>query len=161
MIMKCVFEIRYFVVHIMKYLNQIKIMKSKLALTLILIIAFTGLVTSCKKGENNANLPSVQINANNNGKTIGLAQGQTLAITLGNPGDGGYTFNAPQYDSSLLSLNNHTHSASATNAVGDYGTDRWEFQALKTGATALTITAVRGSDNGSTIVIFTGNIAVK
>ena len=86
-----------------------------------MVIAFTGMVTSCKKGQHNPAIPMVEINAQDNGKTITVLPGESLKITLGNPGDGGYSFDAPQYDSSVLTLAEHTHTPSTTDATGDFG----------------------------------------
>lgn len=108
------------------------------------------------------NLPSVQVNGADNGKTISLAHGQTLKVDLGNPGDGGYTFDTPQYDASVLSLKGHTHTPPVnTNLIGDFGTDTWEFIALKSGSTSLTVTASRSFEANSTVVMYTGKISVN
>jgi predicted secreted protein len=137
-------------------------MKIKSILTLIVIIAFAGVISSCKKVQNGPNVPSLQLTEQDSGKTITVSPGEILQLTLGDPGDGGYTFDPLQYDSSVLSLKDHTLSLPKnTNIIGDFGSDTWEFSALRTGTTALTITATRGSDKTSTLVIFTGTIAVK
>jgi predicted secreted protein len=121
---------------------------------ILLCIAFA----SCKK-DHNTNLQPIEINAQQNGKTVSLAQGQVLKITLGNPGDGGYNFDTPAYNSAVLSLKGHTHTASISNAVGDFGTDTWEFSTLKSGTSELTISATRGAE--SPIIIFGGNVVVN
>ena len=134
-------------------------MKSKAILTLITIVAFVGVLASCKKGQS-PNLSVIKINALDSGKTISVLNGQKLQLTLGNPGDGGYTFNAPQYDTSILKLNDHIRIAPVnSNNIGDFGEDAWEFSALKPGNATLTITAARGPE--SPIIIFTGSITVK
>ena len=135
-------------------------MKTKAILTLIAIVSFAGALTSCKKGQSLPNLSVVKINALDSGKSITLLNGQQLELTLGNPGDGGYTFNAPQYDSLILKLNDHMRIAPVnSNNIGDFGKDAWEFSALKPGNATLTITATRGPE--SPIVIFTGTVTVK
>lgn len=103
----------------------------------------------------------VEINAQDNGKTITVLPGQSLKITLGNPGDGGYSFDAPQYDSSVLTLAEHTHTPSTTNATGDFGTDSWKFDVHNSGSTALTITATRPFEKNSPVVMFKGDIVIK
>jgi predicted secreted protein len=135
-------------------------MKNKLLL-ISMVIAFTGFATSCKKTQNNPAIPMVEINAQDNGKTITVLPGQALKITLSNPGDGGYVFDAPQYNSSVLTLAEHTHTPSTTNAVGDAGTDSWKFDVHNLGSTALTITATRSFEKNSPIVIFNGNLVIK
>jgi predicted secreted protein len=135
-------------------------MKSKPTL-ILMVLAFAVSVSSCKKGQR-VNLPYVQVNGADNGKTISLAQTQTLKVNLVNPGDGGYTFDTPQYDASILSLKSHTQAPPAnTNLIGDFGTDTWEFIALKSGSTSLTVTASRSFEANSTVVIYTGKIAVN
>jgi predicted secreted protein len=134
-------------------------MKNKIILTLAIIAAFACTLTSCKK-ENNPNSSVVKINALNNGKTVNLLNGQKLQVSLGNPGDGGYTFDPPKYDSTLLKLNSHTNIPPKDKmVVGDFGTDVWEFGALRSGSAGLTITATRGTE--SPVTEFTGTIAVK
>lgn len=135
-------------------------MRSKLTLAVIMLLAFMGAITSCKKTQNNPR--TVEINQQDNGKTTVVSTAEILALTVGNPGDGGYTFDPLQYDSTVLSLKDHTRNLPKnTNTVGDFGSDTWEFRTLRTGNTALTITATRGSDKSSTIVIFTGNVTVR
>jgi predicted secreted protein len=136
-------------------------MKTRAIFTLIFIIAFTGLVNSCKKGEG-ASQQLVQINALANGKTTTISEGQTLAITLGDPGDGGYTFDPLQYDQSVLKLVVHKLNPPPANSpTGDFGTDTWSFSALKAGATTVVITASQGNNANSTVAMFSGTIAVK
>jgi predicted secreted protein len=103
-------------------------MKSKLNFVLVTFAAFTIFFSSCKKGDDNTNWQVVQADYNENGKTIPVVKGQTLKLTLGNPGDGGYAFDTPKYNSAALSLTDHTHIASTSGAVGDAGKDTWEFK---------------------------------
>jgi predicted secreted protein len=135
-------------------------MRTKPIHILIIIIAFTGIIVSCQKGRINPDLPSVQITEQDNGKTISISQGEILKINLGNPGDGGYDFDAPQYNLSVLSLKDHVHTPPATNRVGDFGRDTWEFSATKTGTTVLTIIAMRPWDKNNQVAMFTGNVLV-
>jgi len=134
-------------------------MKATTRLVLILIVSAMFTV-SCKKDGNNPAV--VEITQQSNGHTVDLSQGQTLKITLGNPGDGGYDFDTPQYQSSVLSLKSHTRNLPPANSpIGDFGSDTWEFSTLSQGSSVLTFTATRGSDKSSTVAIFTGTIAVK
>ncbi|MBS1522575.1 MAG: protease inhibitor I42 family protein [Bacteroidetes bacterium] len=134
-------------------------MKSKTLLTLATIAVFTGTLTSCKKGQNNPDL-SVKINGLDSGKTVTLINGQTLELTLGNPGDGGYTFNPPQYDSTILKLTDHIRIPPVNSAnIGDFGKDTWRFSTLKPGSATLTITATRGHENP--VAMFTDTVVIK
>jgi predicted secreted protein len=136
-------------------------MKSKSKSILIFIITCAGLISSCKAGQEASNQLSVQITAQDNGKSVALSLRQTLKMTLANPGDGGYTFDQLQYDSSVLSLVSHVHTPPTTNAMGNFGTDTWVFSALKAGSTTLKVTATRGTDKSSTVVMFAGTVAVN
>lgn len=136
-------------------------MKSKITLVLIIFIAFAICSSSCKKTDNNTSRQVLQVDYSKNGKTIAATQGQTLILTLGNPGDGGYAFDSPQYNSAVLNLTNHTHIAPTSNAIGDAGKDTWEFKALNTGSSTLSITATRSFDKNNPVVMFSGTIAVN
>lgn len=136
-------------------------MRTSLLFTrIIFLIIFVQSFLSCKKGNTN-HIGMVQIDVQQNGKTITVSKGQIIKITLGNPGDGGYSFTAPQYDPAILSIGTHLHIAPSSGAVGDFGKDSWEFDALTSGQSDLTFTAIRGSDPGSLITIFSGKIIVK
>lgn len=101
----------------------------------------------------------LSLTASDSGKTITLTTGQTFLVTLSNPGDGGYVFDNPQYDASLLQLNSHLHtspisSTSSPVTPGNFGTDSWQFVALKPGTTDLTITAAQPWNGGGTATMF-------
>lgn len=95
------------------------------------------------------------------GKTASVTQGQSLTLTLVNPGDGGYEFDNPQFSSSVLTLVDHTHQAGNVNMIGDFGTDTWKFIANGKGTTTLEVTASRSWEKGMNVSIFSGQIAVK
>ncbi|ASU36493.1 protease inhibitor I42 family protein [Mucilaginibacter xinganensis] len=101
------------------------------------------------------------IDYSNSGKTIKVSRGQIINLTLGNPGDGGYVFDAPEYNSKVLSLIANTHQPPISNAIGDFGKDIWQFKALASGSSNLTITATRSFDKNNPVVMFSGTIAVN
>lgn len=136
-------------------------MKSKLSSVLITLIAFAILVSSCKKGEDGTNGQVVQIDNSQNGKTIAVVKGQMLKLTLANPGDDGYAFDPAKYNSMVLSLTDHTHIAPTSGLIGDAGKDTWEFKALQSGNSTLSITATRSFDKAAPLVMFSGNVAVN
>ncbi|SHM67551.1 protease inhibitor I42 family protein [Mucilaginibacter sp. OK098] len=136
-------------------------MKSKLTFVLISFIAFAVCISACKKGTDNTSRQMVLADDTENGKTINVSAGQSLKLTLGNPGDGGYTFDNPQYNSAVLSLINHVHIAPISGALGDFGKDAWEFKALKSGSSTLSVTATRPFDKANPVVMFSGNVAVN
>ncbi len=147
------------------YVNyETRNMKKQLSSSLFIVFVFATIISSCKKSQSilPAILPAVQITEQENGKTVILSSGQTLKVTLGNPGDGGYSVDEPQYDSALLSLSGHIRNLPPVNAAtGNFGSDTWEFKAKNQGQGALTITATRGADKTSTIVLFSGTVTVK
>ena len=101
------------------------------------------------------------IDDTSNGKTETLHTGQQFTVTLPNPGDGGYQFDNPEYDTSLMHLDDHTHLAPESNVpLGNFGTDVWTFSALKAGATDLTITSSR-SWNGEKGNTFKTSLLIK
>jgi predicted secreted protein len=104
---------------------------------------------------------NLKITSSDKGKTITVIKGQTITITLGNPGDGGYQFDTPQYDSSILKLTDHTHISPTSGLLGDFGKDVFEFQALSVGQTKLDITASRSFQAGSTISEFSATVVVQ
>jgi predicted secreted protein len=136
-------------------------MKSKLTFVLIALIAFSICISSCKKGNENTTRQVVQADDSENGKTINVVTGQSLKLTLVNPGDSGYAFDNPQYNSAVLSLTDHTHIAPTSGALGDFGKDTWEFKALRSGSSTLSVTATRSSDKVNPLVMFSGNVAVN
>jgi predicted secreted protein len=129
--------------------------KSLLLLCAVLLIA----VASCKK-----EAQVLKLTAADSGKTSQASTGETIMVTVANPGDGGYTFDPPKFDGSILTLVNHTHQAPAnsysqTGIVGDFGTDTWQFTAKTSGTSVLTITATQSPTVVATL--FTGEISVK
>lgn len=128
-----------------------------LSKSIILIAASVGIIIACKKERVNAD---VQLTSQDSGKTTSVSNGETIALTVGNPGDGGYQFIDPKFDSSVLILNSHTHQPPKdSKMIGDFGTDTWKFTAIANGKTMLTVSASRGSRD--TISIFTNQITVK
>ena len=111
----------------------------------------------------NSVFPDKKITSDDNGKVVTLAKSQHVEIVLGNPGDGGYQFDAPEYDTSLLHLNTHSHIApTSKNALpGNFGTDVWEFTAIKSGSTDVSITATRPWKGGDTVSVFKSSFLIK
>ena len=124
----------------------------------IYIIAFFTII-SCKKESDKS---GIKLTDSDSGKTVAIVKGEAVYITLSNPGDGGYQFNNPKYDSSILTLNSHTHkSPTNTNLTGDFGKDTWMFTSLSTGTTNVVISASRTGSVRDTIALFTILINVK
>jgi predicted secreted protein len=115
-------------------------------------------ITACHKDKNAETVK--QLTAADAGTTTAVTKGETISLTLGNPGDGGYQLNDPQYKTSVLTLVSHTHQ-DGSNAVGDFGKDTWKFTANGTGTTILEITASRGTPGAEKISLFSNQITVK
>lgn len=131
----------------MKYLKT----KPLLFMAVLLIIA------ACKKDAQSAN--GITLTDADTGKKLSLTSGQTFTLTLNNPGDGGYNFDSPQRDSSIIHLDKYEHKAPANGLTGDAGSDTWQFTSAHAGTTVLKITASRLS--GGTVVMFSDTLVVK
>jgi predicted secreted protein len=132
--------------------------KLNLAIFIIAVILFT---SACKKAEETPVPAEIKITAQQNGQPVPLAKGQTLDITLQNPGDGLYSFDTPQYDGAVLRFVDHLHQGPSNNNAGNFGTDSWDFVALKSGTTTLNITATRGADKTTTVTMQSNSVSVK
>ncbi len=120
-------------------------------------MAGTIVLASCKK-DNNARQAALRLSVVDTGKTLSLIKGQTISVTVSNPGDGGFTYNDWQYNSTVLHLDSHTHTAPANaQSVGDFGTDTWQFTSLQSGTSILKLTATQSY----TVTMFNDNIVVK
>jgi peptidoglycan hydrolase-like protein with peptidoglycan-binding domain len=107
---------------------------------------------------------TLQLTNNDNGKTISVAKGGTIAVTLCNPGDGGYQFDPPQYDNSILQLTSHKNipiNNPPGYVGGCYGNDVFGFQALATGTSKLNITASRSFESNSAVDVFSCTVNVQ
>lgn len=130
-------------------------MKS-LYISIVILAVFA--IVSCKKGNTSSKV--ITLTAANSGTTVTALKGETIKITLGNPGDGGYQFNDPKFDAAILSLSSHTHQVSNTGATGDFGTDTWTFSVKGSGKTTLAISAARSSPGIDEVMLFSGEISV-
>jgi len=107
---------------------------------------------------------TLALTSKDNGKTFIVAKEQMVTVTLCNPGDGGYQFDTPQYNSSILSLTSHINvplnPPNPPDYVGGcYGNDVFKFQVLNTGSSKLVITASRGTTG--TINMFSATIVAQ
>lgn len=118
-------------------------------------------IMACHKDKNMGDKSIVkQLTAADAGSTTSVTIGQTISLTLGNPGDGGYQFNNPQYNTSVLTLVSHQeHVGVHQGLIGDFGKDIWTFTAKGSGTTTLEVTAHRASTE--TISMFSNQVIVK
>jgi predicted secreted protein len=125
----------------------------------LVLAAFLSFAVACKKDSAGA-AKTINLTAADSNKTVSVIQGEKILITLGNPGDGGYSFDNWQYSSSVLTLVGHSHANPPANApIGDFGSDTWQFTAKATGSSALKITASRNT--ADVVTMFKGTIQVQ
>ena len=89
--------------------------------------------------------------SNDNGKTITLTMADKLQIDAHAAGDGGYSANDPQFDSGVLSQQNHNYTSPSQDVpTGQSGVDTWIFQPVAVGQTTVTISEKRPWETSST-----------
>ena len=136
----------------------------------LLLAAAFFIAVSCKKS--NAPVPlnylltsdTIKLSAVDSNKTISILNGHVVSITLNNPGDGGYTFDAPKCDTTVFRLINHIRVLPLLPypvTVGDFGQDIFQFQALKSGTSNINITASRGPAHLETVTMFRNKVNVQ
>lgn len=107
-------------------------------------------------------LQVINLTENNSEKTLTISKGQIFTLTLSNKVAGGYRFDPPKYDTSILRLEKHNEKPPPPNGgLGNPGQDIWQFTALKTGKTVLKITATRPWAGGGAITIFENIVIIK
>jgi predicted secreted protein len=148
------------IVYYKRFPLEINVMKIKLnlAVSTVAMLLFT---TACRKSEETPVPAELKITAEQNGQPLTLAKGQTLEITLQNPGDGNFSFDQPQYNATVIRFVDHLHQGPANNYVGNYGTDSWDFIAIKPGNTTLAITATQNAGKGATVTMLSNSVSVK
>ncbi len=131
-------------------------------LVVVLLLAVLGVLAYKQHtGGNSTSLSTIALAAKDNTQTFSLKVGQKLTVTLNSPGDGGYMFDNPEYDTSLIHLDAHTHAIPTSGLTGDFGSDTWSFTGVKAGATDLTITTSRPWSPSEKQDDFTAAIAVQ
>jgi predicted secreted protein len=79
-----------------------------------------------------------------NGRTFRVNVGQKIILNLRDPGGGGYSFLAPEYDPAVLKMIGERHLPRAEPPrMGDFGRKVYEFQAVKEGQTTLLVPVQR------------------
>lgn len=100
------------------------------------------------------------INDSDNGTTIAIPKGDTLALTLPDYGDGGYAWVITSQDQSKISLTETSHE-NGTGQLGSFGSDVWRFDALETGSCTLTLVCQRPWATNDTCATFTAQIVIS
>jgi len=127
------------------------------------------LFSACKKENTTVSKTpkaDVVLSVTNTDGTVSVNKGQTISVTLGNPGDGGFSLDPAIYTTTILSLTSHTHAAAPSTTAngqpidGNAGTDTWLFTAKQTGQTGITITASR-PNGAETNQLFNNTVTVK
>ncbi len=104
----------------------------------------------------------INIDNSNNNKTTETTLDNKVILTLPNQGDGGYQFDNPKYDTSILKLLSHEHTDSNnTKTLGNFGNDIWTFQTLKKGQTDLILTISRPWEENSSESYFQTQIIIQ
>lgn len=109
-------------------------------------------------------LSTVYLNGGQHPATTVLSVGQKLIVSLQASSDGGYQLDPVQYNSAIINLAKHTFTPPADAAKGvsgSSGTDTFEFVAIKSGTTGITITQSRPFQQGSTLPLFSNVVSVK
>ena len=101
------------------------------------------------------------LDESNNGETIDLSQGDKFKIVLSDPGDGGYDFDKPQYDKSIIKQVDYQNISPMSEADGDFGSDEWTFEVIKSGQTNLKYEIYRTWDQEGRITALEVDIKVK
>ena len=107
-------------------------------------------------------MKTIELTLIDQGKTETLEGGQIFTVTLGNPGDGGYRFDAPKFDTAVLQFKSQRHIQPAPDALdGDFGRDVFEFEAIHAGQSKIDITASRPWEKGNGTSMFSSTVIVK
>ncbi|MFI5162819.1 MAG: protease inhibitor I42 family protein [Sphingobacteriales bacterium] len=134
----------------------------KLAHVVIALLFSPGLlaITCCPKTTSQSQV--VNLTAKDSLKTLALVKGREFTLTLPDHTDGGYHFDKPQFDTTILRLEKQSEKPPAPNsALGAPGQVMWQFIAMKTGTTALKITASRPWTKAGVITEFENTVTVK
>lgn len=120
-----------------------------ITILVVVIIAVIGIFAyNGPMKKDSSGFPVVALTNDSNLKTASLAVGQKLTVTLELPAAGGYHFDNPEYDTSLIHLDSRSGNI-------------WNFTALREGATDLTITASRSDNAEDKIDLFTTALAIE
>jgi len=101
------------------------------------------------------------LNESNNNQIINISQGDKFKVVLSDPGDGDYDFDKPQYDKSIIKQVAYQNINPTSEADGDFGSDEWIFEAIKSGQTNLKYEIYRPWKKDDQITVLEVNIKVK
>ena len=100
----------------------------------------TPIVSTTGSGSSAMPVDSVTLSERDSGSTVSVKMGQTLAISLPANPSTGYSWNLTTSPSTTtISKVSNTYQAAPTAVVGSGGLELWQFLALKTGTTSLTL----------------------
>ncbi len=122
----------------------------------VLIVLFA----ACPKNQGEHTV--ITLTASDSGKILTIAKGETFMLTLPGHQGGGYRFDRPQYDSTVIQLQKYTQSPPpGGSSLGRPGTGIWQFAALAGGRTHLRITESRPWTKAGLIIGFENTVIVK
>jgi inhibitor of cysteine peptidase len=109
-------------------------MKTKWLAIGLVVTAFL-MLTAC------STLPNqISIDASSSGKTVNIAVGGTLTVTLDSNVTTGYSWELKEIgDTNVLQKTDNKYIAPASGAIGAGGKEVWTFKALATGTSTLTM----------------------
>jgi hypothetical protein len=117
----------------------------------------SGSTTSSAMGTSTAAMPAIiHLTGGSHGATTELVVGQKLMVSATLPIAAGYMIDPLQYNAANLAI---IEPPQGTVTPGE--TVTWEFVALKSGTTGITITATQGANKSSTVTLFTNAVSVK
>jgi len=96
----------------------------------------------------------------NSGDSLEINCGDQITITLNDPGDGGYQFEDPIFNTNFFKLVSYQDipAESNTDIVGDFGQDIWVFKPIASGEGTIKIEASRSWNSDDRVEMF--NISV-
>ena len=105
---------------------------------------------------------NLTLNDGDNGKTVTLAPGGTLTVTLKSNRTTGYKWNLPNPpDARVLKLASSTYNAPSDPVPGRGGTEVWVFQAVGSGAVRVSLRYARSFGTDESPTEFTVTVNVK
>ena len=93
------------------------------------------------------------------GRTVNAHRGDTVVISLADPGDDGYAYRfGTQASAKVLTYEGFTHQAPPTSnpqPLGNFGKDVYKYKAIAAGTTTIDLDQVRpsGGDRGSSFKV--------
>ena len=107
-------------------------------------------------------MPTKVFSVRHHGKVLHVKPGECFSLILANPGSGGYTVRDPEFDSSVLVLQEmKKRPPSDAAGGGDFGVFEWTFLPIKEGRSRLIVRAFRPWEKDKThMILFSATVDV-